>query len=280
MTTNKIRIQGYLSTWIFDALETYRGEQELTQSAAIEQILADFFRESAPQAERLATESGQAEEIQRLEGIINMCLRAQADYDKRLEILESRILSESPSASPSESPSASPAKYPMPLDKICPVCKLSGISGEYWESDDETLLSCGNCGWNDWYLGKVHCDSPSESPDELPALNDLEAISESPDELPGELRDELPSELLSELPGDSPDELPDELPFLQLSNVLLAKRLKCNVNTLRGKKSDPTALSWTWRKDPEGLSWRWNTPENCWEGRSPTAWIELERGKL
>jgi len=169
------------------------------------------------------------------------------------------------------------------IERICPQCDKQAIGAEEYPEDGEVCLSCGECGWElttpietakdagyEYLEGLI----PDIQPEELPIISYLRNIAvDTP--VDNVVDKEIDQTVDSTV--DSSIQL-EEYP-LKLSNLMLAKRLGCNENTLRGKKKDSMALLWTWKKDPDGMQWRWQQSENHWLGMTPMDWINKERGK-
>ena len=243
MATKKGKVQAYLEDDIAILLAGWKDDRGLSDSAAINEILRDFFG-AAPGA---APGAGNKE--QDIKALIQSELEPLKNQifflSEKILILEKGL---SPAAdsrlaiyldSPDDSP---PESLPESLSDSPPELLPDSRLAIYLDSPDDSPPES---------LPESLSDSPPESlPDSPP-----ESLSDSPPELlPDSPPELLPDSLPESLPDSLPESLPDSLPELRSKkrNVKKGDRIS---EPLRGKQGEILSVT---RKGPRKYTILWD----------------------
>ncbi len=226
MSTNKPRIQAYIDIDLYNHFEVQRINWGVSQSQALERILADRFQGEQPRegvkdiAASFEHEFTQytfkaLRDLQNEVGEIQDYLR-ELKYSIKQAKLHSSLPSELDSSLPSELDSSLPSESNSELDSSLPSELDSSLPSELDSSLPSELDSS--------LPSELDSNLPSELDSSLPSELDSSLPSELDSSLPSELDSSLPSELDSSLPSELDSSLPSE-PNSELDCSLLSESI-------------------------------------------------------
>jgi len=213
VSTNKLRIQAYVESNLYQQFENERLSWGVSQSQALERILLERYQHDSGEQVVSTRESVHwtslvedlRKRVERLEsnlpGELNNNLPGESTSESTSE-LNNNLPGESTNELPSELGSSLPGELPSELDS-----SLLGESTNELPSELDSSLPGES-------TNELPSELDSSLPGELPSESDIDLPGESTNELPSESDIDLPGELPSEsdidLPGESTNKLPSE----------------------------------------------------------------------